>query len=207
LQRRTDELSGGEKQRVAIARLLTGAPRLLLLDEPYSNLDMGHKNILKEVIRDISLRLSISCILVSHDPLDTLPWADSFIVLRAGKILQQGTPTVIYKQPSDIYTAALFGKYNLLSSPVAATLLGLPAAEKARTELLMLRPEDIHIGHASPDAISATIMHISFLGSHYEVELHLDGHRLIGHSQSAGLKENEIVSVHTQPGSGWYLQQ
>jgi ABC-type Fe3+/spermidine/putrescine transport system ATPase subunit len=205
LHRRTDELSGGEKQRIAIARLLTGAPRLLLLDEPYSNLDMGHKNILKAVIRDLSVRLSISCILVSHDPLDTLSWADSIMVLRAGEIVQQGAPEVIYRQPLDIYTAALFGKFNLIPSSMASALSGQPPVKITDSEMWLLRPEDIQVGPSSQGSPSATVIHCSFFGSYYEVELDLNGHRLTGHSTAGNFPEKEVVSVRVQPGSAWHL--
>lgn len=102
LARRTDHLSGGERQRIALARLVLSSPRLLLLDEPFSNLDVTHKNILKTVIQEVSALLGITCILISHDPLDTLPWADEIIIMQAGKIIQQGTPAHIYQQPSTL---------------------------------------------------------------------------------------------------------
>ena len=82
LNRWTHQLSGGEKQRIALARLLVAAPRLLLLDEPYSNLDAIHKNILKKVIADVCDSLNITCILISHDAQDIMSWADEIIVLK-----------------------------------------------------------------------------------------------------------------------------
>jgi ABC-type sugar transport system ATPase subunit len=123
LKRKNDQLSGGEKQRIAIARLLVSSPKLLLLDEPFSNLDMIHKAILKSVIRDIGEQLNITCIMVSHDPLDTLSWADEIIVMKAGKLVQQGTPMQIYQQPVNEYIAGLFGKYNLLDEAHAKVFL------------------------------------------------------------------------------------
>lgn len=114
LKRWTNQLSGGERQRIALAKLLVTAPKLLLLDEPYSNLDFYHKTILKAVIKDISEKLQITCILVSHDPHDVLSWADNLLILQNGSIVQYGSPKEIYYTPVNEYVAALFGKYILL---------------------------------------------------------------------------------------------
>src|SRR5690349_14976068 len=84
MKRKTHQLSGGERQRIALAKLLIGAPRLLLLDEPFSNLDIIHKELLKSVIRDIGQKLGITCMLVSHDPMDTLSWAEEILVIKDG---------------------------------------------------------------------------------------------------------------------------
>src|SRR6478672_4156198 len=75
-QRWTDQLSGGEKQRISLAKLLTARPRLLLLDEPYSNLDLIHKRKMKLAIEELGEQMGITCILVSHDAADMLSWAD-----------------------------------------------------------------------------------------------------------------------------------
>jgi iron(III) transport system ATP-binding protein len=114
LLRRTEQLSGGERQRIALARLLVHPPRLLLLDEPFSNLDMIHKRLLKKVIRDVTEKYAISCILVSHDPYDTLSWADELLILRDGRIHQQGSPLEVYSKPLDEYSAGLLGEYRLI---------------------------------------------------------------------------------------------
>jgi ABC-type sugar transport system ATPase subunit len=113
LLRRTDQLSGGERQRIALARLLVHPPRLILLDEPFSNLDMIHKRVLKTVIRDIGTKFDITTVLVSHDPYDTLTWADELIVLKEGRILQQGRPREVYDHPLDEHVAGLLGDYTL----------------------------------------------------------------------------------------------
>jgi ABC-type sugar transport system ATPase subunit len=118
LQRRTDQLSGGERQRIALARLLVQPPRLLLLDEPFSNLDMIHKRLLKKVIRESTEKYDITCILVSHDPYDTLSWANELLILRDGKIHQQGAPREVYARPRDEYAAGLLGEYNLVNGEI-----------------------------------------------------------------------------------------
>jgi len=84
MKRKNDQLSGGERQRVAIAKLLISSPKLLLLDEPFSNLDLIHKNILKDVIQEIGDKLNITCLMVSHDPTDTLSWADQIMIMQHG---------------------------------------------------------------------------------------------------------------------------
>ncbi len=112
LDRRTDQLSGGERQRIALARLLVRPPQLLLLDEPFSNLDMIHKRTLKQTVRETAAHFGISCILVSHDPFDVLSWADEVLILRNGQLVQQGPPLEIYTRPIDEYAAALLGDYT-----------------------------------------------------------------------------------------------
>jgi ABC-type sulfate/molybdate transport systems ATPase subunit len=150
-KRRTDQLSGGEKQRIAIARLLIMDPKLFLLDEPFSNMDLSNKSLLKQIIEDISKELGISFIMVSHDPIDTLSWANEILVLKEGRLIEKGGPQQIYTQPVYEYTAGLFGKYNVLSEP--AVLMVLRSIKKdihsGQNNLLpqkvIFRPEDCEI--------------------------------------------------------------
>jgi len=169
-KRRTNQLSGGERQRIALARLLSSWPDLLLLDEPYSNLDMGHKSVLKSVIHDISSELGITLILISHDPHDTLSWADEILVMQQGQLTQKGTPHHIYTQPINEYTAALFGKYSLVPATIAIEVFGL---ENPAKDHLLLRPESIKL--TSENGVSGKITSIKYFGSHYEIEVQLSG--------------------------------
>jgi iron(III) transport system ATP-binding protein len=176
MQRKTHQLSGGERQRIALARLLIGAPRLLLLDEPFSNLDMIHKEVLKSVIQDIGQRLDITCMLVSHDPLDTLSWADEILVLRDGSIVQQGAPSQVYRQPVDEYVAGLFGKYNLIDGRI-------------------IRPERIAIGgEMVSGALKGLVEAVSFWGSFYEVAVVTDrGARITVRVWKNEMKAGDVV--------------
>jgi len=167
LNRRTDQLSGGEKQRIALTRLLIGSPRLLLLDEPFSNLDAVHKGIMKSVIDDITLKPVITCIMVSHDAPDTLPWADTILVMKDGEIIQQGKPEQVYRQPIDEYCAALFGDYNLVNAVDAAVLH--PKKGASNQKKLLVRPEQLIIS-TNGAGLAATIQSISFMGSYYTIE-------------------------------------
>jgi iron(III) transport system ATP-binding protein len=164
LTRKTDQLSGGERQRIALARNLVTAPSLLMLDEPFSNLDIPHKNTLKEVIEDLSSQLGISLILVSHDPADTLSWADRILVLKEGQVTQWGTPYEIYRTPSDAYTAGLFGRFNALEH---RDILQLGAEDFCR----FTRPEDFRLEVAGNPGIDVVVSDVRYFGSHYEIEV------------------------------------
>ena len=165
LGRKTDQLSGGEKHRIALARALSFSPKLLLLDEPYSNLDVTHKNVLKSVLREVGERLNITCVLISHDPEDSLSWADEIMVMRDGAIVQRGTPREVYRKPVSEYVAGLFGKYNLIP---AARLSKVDNGKNA-----LIRPGHFKVSRPQwdkPTGIPATIETVTFLGDIQEIE-------------------------------------
>jgi len=111
----TDELSGGERQRVALAKLLTTQPELLLLDEPFSNLDAIHKKLMFDIIEEASKRMGFSCIMVSHDAVDVLSWAEQIIIMHQGKIVQMGKTRELYYRPHNDYCASLLGLFSKLN--------------------------------------------------------------------------------------------
>jgi ABC-type sugar transport system ATPase subunit len=198
LDRRTDQLSGGERQRIALTRLLVRPPRLLLLDEPFSNLDRVHKEILQAVIRDISDRLGISCILVSHDPQDLLSWADEILVLRDGRLIQKATPERIYRQPVDEYTAGLFGKYNVVD-PALAARIGRLAGVGGESRDLYIRPEKLTLSSTGNPAAQGEVAAVSFLGSYYEIEVLLADKPLLIRTEINSYKKGQPVFVGLSP--------
>jgi iron(III) transport system ATP-binding protein len=170
MKRRTNELSGGERQRIAIAQLLTTSPRLLLLDEPYSNLDRVHKVLLKSVIDDIGVRLGITCMMISHEPEDLLPWADTIIILKNGKLVQRGTPEDIYRTPRTAYVAGLLGTYTVIDRTFAKFKW-------------YARPENISVHPEGPG--EGIVKRVLFLGGHYAIEI-VAGGKLVTATSSHG---------------------
>jgi iron(III) transport system ATP-binding protein len=152
-ERYPHELSGGQQQRVALARALAPEPRLLLLDEPFSNLDSALKRALRDELAEILERTGITTILVVHDAEDVLALAGRVAVMRAGAIRQIETPDFLYSQPRDEYVARFFGETNILHARPRGggfdTALGfIPcalAAGRSEPVRLCLRPEHFHL--------------------------------------------------------------
>lgn len=192
VDRRTDQLSGGEKQRIALARLLITSPKLLILDEPFSNLDAIHKTTIKSVIQDISEKLSITCILVSHDPADLLSWADHIIIMKDGAIIQEGTPEAIYKQPVNEYCAGLFGNFTVIDSTLAASLFTLPR-QTTHTKKALVRPEQILLSSSGPSSLSGTIQQINYFGSYYMLLVSVSHQQLLVKTYQQGFSVGDAV--------------
>lgn len=203
LKRKTSQLSGGEKQRIATARLLVSAPKLLLLDEPYSNLDIVHKNILKKVINDIGAKLKITCILVSHDPQDLLSWADTIIIMQDGRIIQQDTPIAIYRHPVNEYAAGLFGKYNIVTLSLLHAFASLPGLEMNRNNLF-IRPENFILVINNSMGVAGKVLNVYFLGFAYEADI-LIGDETIVIRTSINIIVGETVYVSLLAGGVWSI--
>jgi ABC-type sugar transport system ATPase subunit len=167
LRRRTHQLSGGEKQRIALARLLTGSPKLLLLDEPFSNLDFLHKQTMKQVILDLGEELGITCIMVSHEPTDLLSWADVLILMKDGKIVQQGSGQQVYLQPVNEYAAGLLGDYSLVDTSV------LHIANSQVVKKLFLRPHQIQISLNGIASYKGKVEAIQYRGAYQLLQISL----------------------------------
>ncbi|MCW3079477.1 MAG: transporter ATP-binding protein [Segetibacter sp.] len=203
LKRKTSELSGGEKQRIATAKLLITSPKLLLLDEPYSNLDMGHKKILKSVINDITKKLSITCIMVSHDPPETLSWADEIMIMEAGHIIQAGTPEEVYRKPHSKYVASLFGDYNIIRHQ-EATRMGA-STENIIGKNIFTRPEDYKIVQHEEQAVIGEVEKICFLGSYYQIEVSIDETLITVNACECTVAKGDLVYLSLQLNEPWYL--
>ena len=181
-------LSGGEQQRVALARALAPRPRLLLLDEPYSGLDIR----LRDQVRDETLRVlrqaGISTLIVTHDPEEAMYMGDRIAVMRAGRILQTGGPAELYGAPANAFIAQFLSDVNamhgVVEGGVVPSMFGClgadGAAEGARVDIL-IRPEALHLGEpgAARSAV-ATVVAVHPLGhsSIVVLEMEADGAEL-----------------------------
>ena len=204
LKRRTDQLSGGEKQRIALARLLVSSPRLLLLDEPFSNLDLIHRDILKAVVHDLGEKLKMTCLLVSHEPFDILPWADELLIMKDGQILQKGSPEAVYHQPVNAYAGALLGSCNIIEPARAAAFYALPGI-KNNGKSLFIRPEHFSIGKQGKHSLAGKVGKISFAGGSHEVAVALAEITVTVKANPGRLVKGDTVYLSLATAGVWYI--
>lgn len=159
------QLSGGQCQRVALARSLVTRPRLLLLDEPLSALDARIRKHLREQIRSIQQELGLTTIFVTHDQEEALVMSDRIVLMNAGKIVQSGDAETLYTAPVDAFAAGFIGNYNLLDADAASRLLQRPINSR-----VAIRPESIQLD--TNGTIDAQVRSHSLLGNviRYRVE-------------------------------------
>jgi iron(III) transport system ATP-binding protein len=161
--RRPHELSGGQQQRVALARAMARRPKLMLLDEPFSALDAGLREAMRDMVGDVLSAAGITTILVTHDQAEALSFADHLAVLRDGVVVQAGPPQDLYLRPKDAQTARFLGDAIILQASLedgfAHTILGsVPADVRGRhgTATIMLRPEQLELTSLAPGLAGAS---------------------------------------------------
>ncbi|PTQ94138.1 ABC-type Fe3+/spermidine/putrescine transport system ATPase subunit [Mucilaginibacter yixingensis] len=188
--KRVADLSGGERQRVAIARALARQPEVLLLDEPFNQVDTSFRDGLQQDIRSIVKNTGLTVIMVSHDPAEVLSMADDLIVLKDGEILESGAPRQMYQHPQNLYTAKLLTNSNILTREQAA-ICGIQTDK----EHVVIYPEWAHVT-SSFTRKHFTIKHILFKGAYDELILENEGVELRATvTDSSKLKEGEHVHV------------
>jgi putative spermidine/putrescine transport system ATP-binding protein len=180
--RRIHELSGGQQQRVALARALVIEPRVLLLDEPLSNLDARLRADMRDEIKRIQKQLGITTIYVTHDQEEAMSIADRIVVMNEGNIEQTGTPFEIYEYPASEFVAGFVGNINLLSGEIFHQTLVLFGSSFKIPEDNMLndgnvtcaiRPERINITDSDEAEITGIIVRTAYFGSsiRYDVQI------------------------------------
>jgi ABC-type sulfate/molybdate transport systems ATPase subunit len=188
LKRKNDTLSGGERQRIALAKLLLTKPSLLLLDEPFSNLDMPHRQTIRDIVNGISNQLQITCIMVSHDPLDVLPWANTVMVLEAGKLIQSGSAQQVYQYPVNAYAAGLLGEFITLNDALRSLF-------QVDQQYAFIRPEQVQ---SATTGIPAVVMDAQYCGSFTAYTLDTSAGQILMHSPHHGFEKGSTVNIRIQ---------
>jgi len=205
------QLSGGQQQRVAVSRAIVGNPRVLLFDEPLSNLDAKLRDEMRYEISRLQQELGITTIYVTHDQSEAMVMADRVVVMKDGRVAQIGTPEEIYARPADTFVASFVGDANLIPVRPAGPAQGGRVPVEARTGGLrllasawgplpqgemvcLIRPENIQLAPGQEGAehvYPATVVRRTYLGSQVEYELDVSGVKLVMRTHPDG---------RTQPG-------
>jgi len=201
--RSPEQLSGGQQQRVALARAIITEPRVLLFDEPLSNLDAKLREQMRGEVRKLQRRLVITSVYVTHDQAEAMALSDRIIVMDAGRVQQEGAPLEIYARPANRFVADFIGRVNFLEGRVTEVgpdrvridvrgrSLEVPVrrmdVRAGEVAFLVVRPETIRIGPApaaGPPAFAGTIRRVTYLGPTAEYEIDWDGTTLLAVSGS-----------------------
>ena len=189
-QRKPHQLSGGQQQRVAIARAVVNKPRLLLLDESLSALDYKLRKQMQNELKALQRKLGITFVFVTHDQEEALTMSDRIVVMRDGKIEQDGTPREIYEEPKNLFVASFIGEINIFDATVIERLddqrvrasvegrecnitVTFPV-EKGQKLNVLLRPEDLRVD---------------------EIHHNSDADGLIGYVESFGSMREEVAGL------------
>ncbi|MDZ7843680.1 MAG: ABC transporter ATP-binding protein [Anaerolineales bacterium] len=213
--RSIETLSGGEKQRVALARSLAPQPQLLMLDEPLGSLDRTLRERLLEELGDILREINQTAIYVTHDQVEAFLIADRVLVLNAGTTAQVGTPEEIYQQPNSPFIARFLGLSNLIEGKAKisgrGSLVSSPLGEWILTDriegkvTLLLRPDRINTGPAPEDhyvQLQGVLTKSSFSGQLYKTEIKIkrDLYRFDFPASTTSLPEiGETITLHFDP--------
>ena len=195
--RDVDSLSGGQQQRIAIARAIVNRPKVLLLDEPLSALDLKMRKDMQIELKEMHKQLGITFIYVTHDQEEALTLSDTIVVFNDGQIQQIGTPTDIYNEPKNAFVADFIGESNILDGVMPCDRRVCFAGhefecvdegfEPNEPVDVVVRPEDIYIMNNTEAAqITAVVKSCIFKGVHYE--MYVDGrtyHQALRHSGNA----------------------
>ena len=186
-----NQLSGGEQQRVALARVLALEPQVLLMDEPLSNLDAKLRIHMRTEIRRIQQKLGLTCLYVTHDQKEALTLADRIVVMNKGRVEQVDTPFELYANPATLFVADFIGQANVLQAAAGELQNGvlttnyhgksyqvrsLPACAyvQGATVSLVIRPESLRLASAPTEtSLAGTVMLRTFVGDRLEYELKL----------------------------------
>jgi len=217
-QRYPHQLSGGQQQRVALARALVYSPSVLLLDEPFSNLDAKLRERARAWVKDLQRTLGLTTIFVTHDQDEALSMSDRVAVMSAGEVQQIGTPEEVYRHPANRFVAEFVGRVNLIEGLVSGSEGGGVVVEVADSPhrltvhggagvsgkvTVAVRPEAVTVMRLDDHSVNGTntweadVATVAFLGDHYEYEVNAGPLALT--VQSSRRVEGDRIRVHIPP--------
>ncbi|HFI1038680.1 TPA: ABC transporter ATP-binding protein [Streptococcus agalactiae] len=203
------KLSGGQRQRVAIARAIINQPKVVLLDEPLSALDLKLRTEMQYELRELQQRLGITFVFVTHDQEEALAMSDWIFVMNEGEIVQSGTPVDIYDEPINHFVATFIGESNILSGKMIEDYLvefngkrfeavdgGMRPNESVQ---VVIRPEDLQITLPDEGKLQVKVDTQLFRGVHYEIIAYDDlGNEWMIHSTRKAI-EGEVIGLDFTP--------
>ncbi|PQQ24521.1 ferric ABC transporter ATP-binding protein [Photorhabdus hindustanensis] len=206
-ERYVDQISGGQQQRVALARALILKPKVLLFDEPLSNLDANLRRSMREKIRELQQQFNITSLYVTHDQSEAFAVSDAVLVMNKGKIMQIGTPQTLYRQPASEFMASFMGDANIFPATLGTDYVEIfqyrlprPAnfTTNKQSVTVGVRPEAITLSHQGNTSQRCTISHVAYMGPQYEVTVDWQGQTLL----------LQINATQLQPdvGDNYYLE-
>ncbi|MBN3114517.1 ferric ABC transporter ATP-binding protein [Pectobacterium brasiliense] len=205
--RYVDQISGGQQQRVALARALILKPKVLLFDEPLSNLDANLRRSMREKIRELQQQFNITSLYVTHDQSEAFAVSDMVLVMNKGKIMQLGAPQELYRQPASRFMASFMGDANIFPAAFTADSVNIYGyliprpqgfAAGLSESTVGIRPEAITLSHQGDESQRCTITQVAYMGPQYEVQVDW-------HGQSMLLQVN-ATQLQPNPGDSYYLQ-
>ena len=207
-RRRVSTLSGGQQQRVAIARALVNQPKVLLLDEPLSALDLKLRKDMQNELKNIQQKTGITFIYVTHDQEEALSMSDTVVVMENGKIQQIGTPTDIYNEPVNAFVADFIGESNIVDGTMpedrrakfAGHVFDCLDGGFAPNEPVdvVIRPEDVDVVAPEKGMLKGLVTGVTFRGVHYEIIVDVAGFKwMIQTTDYVG--ENETIGLSIDP--------
>jgi iron(III) transport system ATP-binding protein len=201
-----DQISGGQQQRVALARALILKPKVLLFDEPLSNLDANLRRSMRDKIRELQKQFNITSLYVTHDQSEAFAVSDTVLVMNKGSIMQIGSPQDLYRQPASRFMASFMGDANLFPASFSAESVEIhgyrlprpPHFTASGSGTVGVRPEAITLSQQGLESQRCVIRHVAYMGPQYEAIVEWHGQQIL----------LQINATRLQPdvGESYYLQ-
>jgi len=204
--RYVDQISGGQQQRVALARALILKPKVLLFDEPLSNLDANLRRSMRDKIRELQKQFNITSLYVTHDQSEAFAVSDTVLVMNKGNIMQIGSPQDLYRQPASRFMASFMGDANLFPARFSEDFVEIHGYRLPRplhfaregAGSVGVRPEAITLSEHGEESQRCVIRHVAYMGPQYEVIVNWHGQEILLQVNATRLQPNE--------GDNYYLE-